>query len=150
MDAKQRPMLVVKVFKSLMHLLMEGHEQRMQGDLNRTQRIALSLVSEPGETTMGLLGHHMNLRKGSVTSLVDGLEKKGLVRRRRDEKDRRIIIVIPTAEGRKRAGRIDAAVQETIEKNLSSLTDVERAAFVRAVAVIAETAMILETRRYGS
>lgn len=150
MDRRKRPVMILKVLRTLMHLLMEGHEKGMPGDLNRSQRIALIMMNEYHGIPMGFLGHRLNLRKGSVTALVDSLEEKGLVRRRRAEDDRRVICLTPTVKGRKVAGEIEERVHETIETNLSVLSGVERAAFLRAVAVIAETTKTLEEKRYGS
>ena len=150
MERRRRPVMLLRVLKTLTHLLMEGHEEGMPMDLNRSQRIALIMMNDYHGISMGFLGHRMNLRKGSVTALVDSLEEKGLVRRRRAEDDRRIVCLTPTVKGRRVAGEIEERVQETIEKNLSVLSGIERAAFLRAVAVIAETTKTLEEKRYGT
>ncbi|HUM06028.1 MAG TPA: MarR family transcriptional regulator [Terriglobales bacterium] len=51
-----------------------------------------------GPMTAGDLAHHTGLATASVTSLIDRLEKKGLVRRNRDTKDRRRVMVEPILE----------------------------------------------------
>lgn len=51
-----------------------------------------------GPVTAGELARHTGLATASVTSLIDRLEEKGLVRRGRDAHDRRRVIVEPVKE----------------------------------------------------
>jgi DNA-binding MarR family transcriptional regulator len=66
--------------------------------LNATESKTLDLLSRLGPLTAGEVARHTGLATASVTSLIDSLERKEFVRRRRDALDRRRVIVEPVME----------------------------------------------------
>lgn len=56
------------------------------------------ILHEMGPITAGELSKITGLSTGSVTALVDRLEKAGYVKRERDENDRRRVMIIPMPE----------------------------------------------------
>jgi len=64
-----------------------------------SQYSVLLALSRNGPMQMNKLGEHMLVAPANVTGLVDRMEKKGYVRRRRDESDRRLYVIEPTEEG---------------------------------------------------
>lgn len=66
------------------------------------------------------LARETGLSTGAMTNRIDGLEDRDLVRRRRDEDDRRSVIVELTAEGRR---VIDEAIRHRLEAANDSLRD---------------------------
>lgn len=67
--------------------------------IHRTDHKAMSLLERAGPLTAGEIAERTGLATPSVTALVDRLEKRGFVRRVRDPRDRRRVIVEPVAEG---------------------------------------------------
>lgn len=63
---------------------------------------SLHWAGEPYRRSAGELARHADLTSGAMTSRLDALEREGLVRRLRDPKDRRVVLVELTDEGRKR------------------------------------------------
>lgn len=63
--------------------------------LSGTDHKYLGFIFQKGQMTAGELAELTGLTTGSVTNLIDRFEKKDLVRRGLDKKDRRKIIVIP-------------------------------------------------------
>jgi DNA-binding MarR family transcriptional regulator len=63
----------------------------------------------------------MITRDPDVTRLLDRLEKRGLISRFRETKDRRIVMARIAPEGLKLLGRLDESVQETHRKQLGHL-----------------------------
>lgn len=61
--------------------------------LNRSQWRCLDLLGTRGSLTAGQLATAARLTTGAVTAVVDQLERAGLVRRIRDTKDRRKVII---------------------------------------------------------
>ncbi len=61
--------------------------------LGATEEKTLLLLSGQGPLTAGEIARQTGLTTGSVTSLIDRMEKKGFVQRIRDTKDRRQVIV---------------------------------------------------------
>src|SRR6185369_8890557 len=66
--------------------------------LNRTDWRCLDILGTRGPMTAGQLAEAVRLTSGAVTGVLDRLEAAGLVRRIRDTKDRRKVIVEVTAE----------------------------------------------------
>ncbi len=66
--------------------------------VNRTDMRCLDVLLEQGQATPGYLADALGLTTGSVTAMLDRLEKLGYVERRPDPGDRRRIQVLPTAQ----------------------------------------------------
>ncbi|WP_245641773.1 MarR family winged helix-turn-helix transcriptional regulator [Nonomuraea candida] len=61
--------------------------------LGVTEEKTLDLLQRLGPLTAGEIGRHTGLAPATISGLIDRLESKGLVRRARDTKDRRRVIV---------------------------------------------------------
>jgi DNA-binding MarR family transcriptional regulator len=66
--------------------------------LHGTDYKTLSVLDRLGPLSAGEIADHTGLATASVTNLIDRLESKGFVRRARDEKDRRRVLVEPVAD----------------------------------------------------
>ena len=90
--------------------------------------VALStfLADEP----IDRLGGAMGITPSAVVRLIDRLEERGLVQRRRGPDGRRVS-VSPTSQGRKAAGRILERREEVLTGALSVLTAAEQRELVR-------------------
>jgi len=64
-----------------------------------SQYSVLLALSRNGPMQMNKLSEHMLVAPANVTGLVDRMERKGFVRRRRDERDRRLYVIEETAKG---------------------------------------------------
>jgi len=61
--------------------------------INRTDLRALDILDQRGPMSAGELAEAMHLSSGAITTLVDRLERAGFARRRRDDADRRRVLV---------------------------------------------------------
>lgn len=68
-------------------------------DISFTQWVVLALVSTEVATTCTELSRDMDHDKGALTRVIDQLEDRGLIVRRRDEGDRRVSKLSATNEG---------------------------------------------------
>ena len=64
------------------------------------------ILDQPGETLKNL-AEKMDLKLSTVTRFVDALSAKGLVERRKENKDKRECSVYPTREGKKLKADLD-------------------------------------------
>src|SRR5215475_6936405 len=62
-------------------------------ELNMQELRVVEFIGNEGPKMMRELAEYLALAVNSVTSIVDGLEHKGLVRRQRSEEDRRVVRV---------------------------------------------------------
>lgn len=72
------------------------------------------------------LAQEVNLSSGATTLALNRLEEEGLIRRSRDEGDRRIVWVELTDEGRSLLLRLVAKRHQVWEKMMSALTPEEK------------------------
>ena len=63
------------------------------------QFTALQVLINNGEMTIGELSQQMDLACSTITDLVDRMEKNELVKREKDQKDKRVVRVIVLAKG---------------------------------------------------
>jgi DNA-binding MarR family transcriptional regulator len=89
-------------------------------------RALIELVAARG-IAQGQLGGLLGLEKSTVSRLAAGLERKGWVRRGRDEGNQRYIRLYLTPAGRAVAGRVLNAWQSRQERILAALSADERA-----------------------
>ncbi len=68
-------------------------------DLTYTQYITLMALWERAPRTVKELGERLYLDTGTLTPLLKAMEKKGLICRRRSEKDERSVIITLTEAG---------------------------------------------------
>jgi DNA-binding MarR family transcriptional regulator len=66
---------------------------------NKNQKKAMFIIDRAGRMTATDLGKCLDLQKGSLTTLVDSLEKLRLLRREPDRQDRRKVWLYLTAAG---------------------------------------------------
>lgn len=101
--------------RNVIHLLKTA-------DLSSNQYNVLRILRGAQEgLTCGEVGDRMITRDPDITRLVDRLEKRGLVARDRDAKDRRIVLVRITPEGLKLLAQLDEPVQEAHHRQLGHL-----------------------------
>jgi len=89
-------------------------------------RALIELVSARG-IAQGELAGLLGLEKSTVSRLAAGLERKGWIRRGRDEDNQRYVRLYLTPEGRVVAARVWAAWQSRQARILGALSDDERA-----------------------
>ena len=82
------------------------------------------LVME-GRVTAGRLAELTGLTTGAITGVIDRMEKAGLVRRERDEEDRRKVYVAIVPEAIAKVGRFYAPLQKAVTKDWEGYTDAE-------------------------
>src|SRR4030095_3865035 len=89
--------------------------------LNATDHKAADLLMQRGPLSAGALAELAGVTTGSVTGMIDRLERAGWVRRTRDPADRRRIIVALalSGEGRRRVERGVQPGRRTLERVLA-------------------------------
>jgi DNA-binding MarR family transcriptional regulator len=91
-------------------------------DLSATQYNALRILcGAPEGLPCGEIASRMITRDPDVTRLLDRLEKRGLISRCRETKDRRTVMARITPDGLKLLRRLDEPVQAAHRKQLGHL-----------------------------
>jgi len=105
-----------------------------------------SVLRQTGPITAGELGERVGLTTGAITGVIDRLEQVGLVRRARDPRDRRRVVLelLSNPEHERALNQLYGPLGQAIMELVSRYNEAERATILdfitRATAVLeAET-----------
>src|SRR2546427_11177228 len=90
-----------RLHSAAIHLLRRLRVEDKALGLSGPRASALSVIVFRGPITMGALAEAEQVRRPTITRLVDGLERRGLVRRVNDPADGRVQLVEATAAGKR-------------------------------------------------
>lgn len=99
--------------------------------MNLSDMLCLGILAGAGPITAGQLATLIGLSTGSVTGLVDRLERLYLVRRERDEEDRRRIVLHLNTGRAEEIGQAFVPMLKAGWENLEQFTDEELGAIAR-------------------
>ena len=103
-------------------------------DVNKTQLRALVFMKNYGEISMTELCAKLNIEKGSLTSMIDDLSKKGYVYREKNLKDRRKYMIVITEEI---AADFTEKLSNDLEAKFFKLDTDEREKYLEAIETLA-------------
>jgi DNA-binding MarR family transcriptional regulator len=96
----------------------------------------LTLLEMNGPLSMRRLAESMDVSDASVTGIVDRMEKRSLVERRRGSEDRRVVLVEATDAGRQVFADLAAHRREILSSILDELSDDDMAALLKGMKAI--------------
>ena len=96
-----------------------------QGSVSLVHLNVLALLEASGPMSMGRLAEALDISVASITGVVDRMEARGLVARRRDSEDRRVVLVHPGAGGRRLFEDIGKRRRKGLAMLLAKLSDSE-------------------------
>ena len=99
-------------------------------DLTHAQWVPLYKLYRGECSTTAELARDLQFDPGVVSRALDRLEAKGLVRRTRSSDDRRVVRLELTAEGRRVAPLVPAALAEVFNAHLSGFSEREWATLI--------------------
>ena len=107
----------IKLTRCTNSVLARLAERGTVGDLTYSQFAVLEALYHLGHMTQGEISLKVLKSGSNMTTVIDNLERDGLVRRERDEKDRRVIHVHLTEAGTSKVeallpGHVAALVEE--------------------------------------
>jgi DNA-binding MarR family transcriptional regulator len=86
----------------------------------------LALILENDGISQRDLAQRLDMRPSSVTEMIVKMESEGLVTRRQDENDQRVMRVYLTEEGKNYACNIDKDINSFMDSIFGVLTETER------------------------
>jgi MarR family transcriptional regulator for hemolysin len=99
----------------------------------------LVLRSVDGELSQRELAARIHVEAPTLVRHLDRLEREGLVVRRRDDVDRRVVRVTITAEGRRLLGRLHRAAEDFNTELCVLFEDEEQQLLVRALTKVRDS-----------
>jgi DNA-binding MarR family transcriptional regulator len=111
--------------------------------LTLTQLRALRRLRHSPKTT-GELGRELGLAPASMTRVIDRLEERGLVERKRDEEDRRRVLLVITARGERLLGETRLLEGTNVHRAVEQMSPTERRRVTEALRLLVERVRALE------
>jgi DNA-binding MarR family transcriptional regulator len=102
----------------------------LRGSLSLVHLHVLTVLEAGGPTPMGKLADALDVSVASATGIVDRMEQRGLVERRDDDADRRLVLVQTTDSGLLVFKVFDEQREAALRRLIDRLTDEEQAALL--------------------
>ena len=120
----------LRLYKKRMHATLS---EISSGESSPSRVMVVVVLRKHGTLQMGNIAAYVGLPKSNITALVDDLEAEGILRRRRDEADRRITHVELTAKGRTLCAREYDAYEHSVASMFDILPESERVPMLAAL-----------------
>ncbi|MFJ7932966.1 MarR family winged helix-turn-helix transcriptional regulator [Sporosarcina sp. NPDC096371] len=121
-DTERALKLFIVLSRASKVILEEAHKPIEKFGLNPTEFAVLELLFHRGRQPIQKIGQKILLRSGSMTYVVDKLEKRGLLERIFCEEDKRVTYMSITSEGKDLMTSIFPENAESIESIMAALT----------------------------
>lgn len=117
-----------EVFQRMARYLHAELAQSLVSGITMSQFVVLRSLEKKGKVTVSEVAEDLNVSLSAITALADRLYKAGLVDRRRDEQDRRLVWLTLTGKGVEAVAACRKARMKVVGKYFEQLPaeDVER------------------------
>ena len=115
-----------KLMRAAESITARTHRHLSSKGLTISQFGVMEALYHLGPLSQKEIGQKILRSGGNITMIIDNLEKRGLVQRKRDETDRRVFIVHLTDEGNKLIGRLFPPHATKITEEMSVLSASEQ------------------------
>lgn len=122
--------------ETYLDLVREGRCLLAELGLSHSEFVALeSCVHGPARAST--IAEAIGISSAGATDLIDRLERRHLVRRRTDSRDRRVVLVKLTPPGERLFRKAQSAYRTMLHRVGLSITDQERGALVEGLSALA-------------
>ncbi|PAQ13081.1 MarR family transcriptional regulator [Bacillaceae bacterium SAOS 7] len=124
--SKQSLKLFIVLSRATKVINEQVNEYIYESGLNPTEFAVLELLYHKGPQPLQQIGNKILMASGSITYVVDKLEKKNLLARKTNEQDRRVIHAEITDHGRQFIDEIFPQHEENIHQLMNVLSEEEK------------------------
>lgn len=126
-DNQRRALNVyVKLMRATNTATSKIHEHLKEDNLTVSQFGVIEALYHLGPLSQSELGKKILKSNANLTTVVDSLEKKTLVERKRSDQDRRTVMVYLTELGRELIAKVFPRHAKVVTRELGFLTDKEK------------------------
>ena len=130
---------VLQVLRQIIRAVdLHSRHLLVQHKITGPQLITLLAVEEQGPMTASAIASYIHLSPSTVIGILDRLETKGLIRRERDLKDRRLVWVSLTEKGKVLTENAPSPLQDSLAEAFNKLPDTELEMIVESLERIVE------------
>lgn len=140
-------LLADQLHSAAIHLLRQLRREDDAGGISAPRLSALSVVVFSGPLTLGRLAAAEQVKPPTMTRIVTGLERDGLVVRKNDPRDRRLTQIQATARGRQVMAAARARRVQSLAAAVKTLEPGNRVALDNGVRVLSQLILRLRSNR---
>jgi DNA-binding MarR family transcriptional regulator len=152
----QRDLLIVEVVDEMTSWnpreRMRAFKSWLKGSLSLIHLHVLTILEADGPLPMSRLADVLDVSVASATGIVGRMEERGLVERRHDSDDRRVVLVVPTEAGAAVFRDMREQRREHLRATMGRLSEIELQSFLvglRAVRSAREQIHAADAERSG-
>lgn len=121
------PKRIILAMRQIMQQ-MDHHSRRLDKQYGITvpQLICLYEIYEKGALTLSVLSKNVHLSTSTLVGVIDRLEEKKFVKRKRDSEDRRMIFIDMTDKGREFVRTAPHLLHNRLREQLALMTESEQ------------------------
>jgi DNA-binding MarR family transcriptional regulator len=112
------------------------HREGLKSDLTFPQIEIIHFIGISGRETMKSIADHLKIKPPSATEIVREMEKKGLVKRIAEKKDRRIVSIILAESTKKRYLSISKHKEDILNCMISRLNKKDQVTLEKLIRII--------------
>ena len=105
-------------------------------DMTFSQMEVFRFVGLSGKETMKDIARYLKITPPSSTEIIDEMEKKGLIKRKSDKKDRRVVFVELTSKAKKLFVLLSKHKDIILEKMVSKLNEKDHKDLERIIRIL--------------
>jgi len=128
-DTSNRPTsdrVMIALRKIIQALDLNSKQLVKRVGLTGPQLVILQEIAHLGEVSIGEIAQAVSLRQATVTGILERMEKRGLIMRRRSEHDKRRVMVSITDDGKGVLKKAPPLMQETFVDRFYGLQEWEQ------------------------
>ncbi len=111
-------------------------KEGIKHDLTFSQVETLCFIESSGQVTMKSIAEYFKITPPSATEIVAEMEKKGLVKRASDKKDRRVVYIILTPMSNKLFHSINKRKELILQKMIKKLNIKDQNSLERIIRIL--------------
>lgn len=130
---------LMRAIRRIIHSIDKHSKQVARGSgLTLPQIVVLDAIRRLGDVTSSAISAQANLTPATVTTILDNLEERGLVSRRRSETDRRVVHARLTARGARTLDAVPRPLHGALLSRFAALPAARRRALTQALNDVAD------------
>jgi MarR family transcriptional regulator, organic hydroperoxide resistance regulator len=148
MDIKEFASKVIELFPQIIKVFKQYENNYLtRGEITLPQFWALGYLDHNGKSKMNNLARHLEISPSATTGLIDRLMLQGLVVRKDDVRDRRIVWIELTAKGKGIIKNISKQKTEALIKVFGKISPGDREHYLNILEQVAEITASLPDRK---
>jgi DNA-binding MarR family transcriptional regulator len=121
----------IQILQSLRRIIraidLHSRQLTLKYNITTPQLVCLLTIIEYKTITVAAIAREIHLSPSTVVGILDRLEEKKLIVRKRDTKDRRVVKLSATPAGKRFAKDAPSPLQDRLVTSLSQLSELEQA-----------------------